>query len=302
MATTDQLRETLFELESSERQGYVPTKDGNPIGNSGVTIAGGLDLGQHDASSLRGLGLSEGLITQFSPYLGLQGAAAQARLTSSPIGVTSAQESSINNSISQGYWDELAASYQARVGSPITDLTDSQQLALHSAHFNLGSTGLFGTEGAETNLTGQLRAGDITGAANNLYRWHNAGGNRNALDPRRQAEAALFQGIIPHTELSERRDERIGVRDASTTPETNTAYMNAPYHPVDRGFTYQPPPPLTQETPPKEDAGFLSPVNDFINSLFGGDKSGKPQKEITDMIPPKTKETFKSFWDTLFGD
>jgi LysM repeat protein len=61
-------------------------------------------------------------------------------------------------------------------------------------------------------------------------------------------------------------------------------------------------PQATQEAPPKEDAGFLSPVDDFINSLFGGDKSGKPKKEITDMIPPKHKETFKSFWDELIGD
>ena len=61
-------------------------------------------------------------------------------------------------------------------------------------------------------------------------------------------------------------------------------------------------PPQQREAPPKEDAGFLSPVNDFINDLFGGDQSGKPQKEITDKIPPKTKETFQSFWDSMFGD
>jgi hypothetical protein len=53
---------------------------------------------------------------------------------------------------------------------------------------------------------------------------------------------------------------------------------------------------------PAQDAGFLSPVDDFISSLFGGDKSGKPKKEITDMIPHKHKETFKSFWDELIGD
>jgi GH24 family phage-related lysozyme (muramidase) len=57
-----------------------------------------------------------------------------------------------------------------------------------------------------------------------------------------------------------------------------------------------------QEAPPQVDAGFLDPVNDFINSIFGGDESGKPKKEITDKIPPKTKETFQSFWDIIFGD
>ena len=58
----------------------------------------------------------------------------------------------------------------------------------------------------------------------------------------------------------------------------------------------------TQEAPPQADAGFLSPVNDFINGIFGGDESGKPQKEVTELIPKKHKDTAKSLWDTIFGD
>lgn len=51
-----------------------------------------------------------------------------------------------------------------------------------------------------------------------------------------------------------------------------------------------------------KDTGVLKPVNDFINSIFGGDESGKPQKEVTEMIPKKHKDTAKSLWDTIFGD
>lgn len=58
----------------------------------------------------------------------------------------------------------------------------------------------------------------------------------------------------------------------------------------------------TTEAPPQVDAGFLSPVDDFINSWFGGNQSGKPKKEVTELIPKGTKETAKSIWDTLFGD
>ena len=61
-------------------------------------------------------------------------------------------------------------------------------------------------------------------------------------------------------------------------------------------------PQQVQEVPPQDDAGFLSPVNDFINSIFGGDESGKPQKEVTELIPKKHKDTAKSLWDTIFGD
>jgi len=61
-------------------------------------------------------------------------------------------------------------------------------------------------------------------------------------------------------------------------------------------------PPQVQEVPPEADAGFLSPVDDFINNLFGGDQSGKPKKEVTDLIPKSHKDMFTSFWDALTGD
>jgi hypothetical protein len=61
-------------------------------------------------------------------------------------------------------------------------------------------------------------------------------------------------------------------------------------------------PQQAQEAPPQADAGFLAPVDDFINDLFGGDKSGKPRKEVTEKIPKAHKDTAKSLWDTIFGD
>jgi len=61
-------------------------------------------------------------------------------------------------------------------------------------------------------------------------------------------------------------------------------------------------PQQSQGVPPKADTGFLSPVNDFINNLFGGDQSGKPQKEVTERIPKKHKDMLTSFWDAMTGD
>lgn len=57
-----------------------------------------------------------------------------------------------------------------------------------------------------------------------------------------------------------------------------------------------------KEAIPQVDAGFLSPVDDFISSLFGGDKSGKPKKEVTEMVPKPHKDMFTSFWDAMTGD
>lgn len=50
------------------------------------------------------------------------------------------------------------------------------------------------------------------------------------------------------------------------------------------------------------DAGFLDPVDDFFSNLFGGDKSGKPKKEVTEMVPKAHKDIFTSFWDAMTGD
>ena len=53
---------------------------------------------------------------------------------------------------------------------------------------------------------------------------------------------------------------------------------------------------------PEADAGFLDPVDDFFSNLFGGDKSGKPKKEVTEMVPKAHKDIFTSFWDAMTGD
>ncbi len=47
-------------------KGYVPLPDKS---KSGVTIASGFDLGQHNESDLKGLKLSAALMKKLKPYL-----------------------------------------------------------------------------------------------------------------------------------------------------------------------------------------------------------------------------------------
>lgn len=57
-----------------ETMGYVPY---DPQGNSGVTIASGLDLGQHNEEDLKRIGIPDRLVNKMKPFLRLQGEAAK---------------------------------------------------------------------------------------------------------------------------------------------------------------------------------------------------------------------------------
>src|SRR5665213_2604813 len=77
--------------------GYVPQRDGQAIGASGVTIASGFDLGQHDADELSNLNLSDDLIQKLTPYLGLRKQDAIDYLTSNPLEISQMECDEITN-------------------------------------------------------------------------------------------------------------------------------------------------------------------------------------------------------------
>lgn len=99
MPTTNMF-EFLRDVEGFKVSGYVPEdRRGNPIENSGVTIATGLDLGQQDEESLRRMGLSDELISMFRPYLGLKRGEAQRFLSENPLRLTEEQATSVEESL-----------------------------------------------------------------------------------------------------------------------------------------------------------------------------------------------------------
>ena len=309
MPTQQNKLDTLMALEASSNNAMIPMKDGSPIANSGTTIGMGIDLGAQTTNSLREMGISDTTITTLTPYLGLKGQAAKTYLDSNPLTLSQEDTTTLNTGATGSYWTNLENDYSARVGRDLSELDDNQQLSLLSSYYNLGSTGMFGTAGSETNFTTQLENKDYTGAANNMHTWSSiTSGDNASLIPRRQAEAKMFQGLIGPDGLAAERDSRIPeYRRQLAIGEAPVA----PYMAADSGLLsqvgyvpqeVQQVPQATQEAPPQADAGFLSPVDDFINNLFGGDKSGRPKKEVTELIPKKHKDKFTSFWDTLFGD
>ena len=99
MPTTNMF-DFLRDVEGFKASGYVPQdRRGNPIENSGVTIATGLDLGQQDEDSLRRMGLSDELISIFRPYLGLKRGEAQRFLSDNPLRLTAEQATFVEESL-----------------------------------------------------------------------------------------------------------------------------------------------------------------------------------------------------------
>jgi len=313
-------------LEDSSNNGMIPMKDGSPIANSGTTIGMGVDLGAQTESSLRDMGMSPATIATLKPYLGLKGQAAKTYLDSNPLTLSEGDTSTLNTGAANSYWTDLENDYNARVGRPLSELDDNKQLSLLSSYYNLGSKGLFGTADDETNFTTQLENKDYIGAANNMHTWSSiTSGDNASLIPRRQAEAQMFQGLIGPDELAEERDSRIPEyrRQLAAGEAPEAPYMAADssllsqvgYVPQETNETAQrevAPLPTwteTQEVPqvatediPKEDAGFLDPIDDFFNSLFGTQESTKPKREVTEMMPKPHKDMFTSFWDAITGD
>lgn len=63
--------DVISKLEGGQHLvGYVPTNKGQVIGQSGVTIATGVDLGQWSLTDIRKLELPQELVKKIEPYLG----------------------------------------------------------------------------------------------------------------------------------------------------------------------------------------------------------------------------------------
>ena len=130
----------IEELEGNRLDGYIP-KDGNVIlGNSGVTIASGLDLGQNSLAGLKELNLSKDLTDKLSPYLELKGTEAQAKLDSIPLNITATEALEINSAVHGKALNDLVVKYDSAVGAgEFYKLPTEAQTVIASVGFQYGN-------------------------------------------------------------------------------------------------------------------------------------------------------------------
>ena len=130
----------IREQEGFETVGYVPAENGVPIGQSGVTISVGFDLGQHNQAYLDSTGWPQTLIDKLSPYLGLTGTAAQSALTATPLTVTNAEAILIADTVHEDQAQLVIADYNASATTvPFNELPEPAQTVIASVAFQYGN-------------------------------------------------------------------------------------------------------------------------------------------------------------------
>ena len=220
MQTESQLlKNILLGLEGNEYNFYVPEKDGKVMGQSGITIGKGVDLGAQDEASLKKMGIPESIVNKIasSGYLGLKGEDAVNALNKGTLKLSAEEVDQINSLAIPHYKKEFEAALKKETGLDAQkDLTPNQRIGLTTAYFNLGN-GLFyknvetkeGTIKKPTNLRKQLANKDWTAVANNLATWNSTA--PIGLQARRQAEAKLFAGEIGLEDFVKYKDSRVAI-------------------------------------------------------------------------------------------
>lgn len=90
----------LRSVEGFELDGYIPKDDdGIIVGQSGVTVASGLDLGQQNKESLEAMGLPTSLIEKFERYFGLTKEDAEKELAANSLSITEEEANLIDNNL-----------------------------------------------------------------------------------------------------------------------------------------------------------------------------------------------------------
>ena len=180
----------------SKNVGYIPMdRQKNVIGNSGVTIGVGFDLGQHNKQQLVDMGFSNKMIKTLSPYLGKKGNEAKSFLENNEL-VLSSQPGSNQDYLetitkpTKYYSDILASKYDKATGVPgdFSRLEAPMQGAIYSVFYQLGMSnpsksapkfwkhatgknwkGLLNE--LETGAWGNKKIGEEPGQQRNRLRW-----------------------------------------------------------------------------------------------------------------------------------
>ena len=182
-----ELKALLKKLEGSSLTGYIPKG-----GESGLTIGGGFDLGQHKEEYLEGLPAS--LITKLTPFMG----AKTLEVGGKTLTLTQDEVDKLDNFVLDKKETEFKTSFEEYVG-PVSELNKNQKLALSSAYFNMGNNIFRNKEtGEPTNFVNELKnsivSKDWSAPIYNLATWH--GNRKDQPKARRTTESLVMSGSI----------------------------------------------------------------------------------------------------------
>lgn len=167
--------------EGFRTKGYIPmTRDGRIVGNSGVTIAGGLDLGQR--RHLNDLRLSSKLKDKLSPYLNLRREKALRKLKERPLVLSLKESKNLKYLVHICYFRKLKRYYKRKTGKDFLKLPRSYKTVLYNIYYNTGSIG--------KRTLNYAKSTDLIRLVHELYNYYKAGTRRDKwFGPKRAAEA-----------------------------------------------------------------------------------------------------------------
>lgn len=225
------IKKALLDLELTTTRGYIPkNNDGTVKGNSGVTIAKGFDLGQHDTNTLFRLGIPPETLVKLVPYMGKKKDDAVAALRKQPLSITPEEEQLLNDVVYEDQKQTAIKNYEKNVGFSWENLPEEVQDGIILQAFNMGE-GLYKNKGKETNFTKQLREaaqdGDYTKAAKNMAVWNPswARGGEDGLLKRAKAAADVMLGNIDVSDAGVVADDYLAkMRDGSISRNYKPEY------------------------------------------------------------------------------
>ena len=199
---TDFISAFLTRMEERYCVAYIPCRRknfdghgnaadcGEPVGQSGVTIGAGLDLGQQVEADLRRMGLDQTIIDLFAPYLGKKRQDAVAALGNAPLAINESQCDAVNRAVHGDYIRRAADLYDRNTEShSFAEQPQEAQAVIVSLFYQLGSPKPSNGHAGYPVLYGHLCRGDWRAAAHELQT-----GFRNYVYRRRQ-EGELLREI-----------------------------------------------------------------------------------------------------------
>lgn len=197
------IRRFLTKWEKRQTVAYIPCRKqnftghntvaicGEVIGQSGVTVGTGLDLGQQSEADLCRMGFDDTIISRFRPYLGKKRQAAVAALAAMPLTLSEAQCDVVDAAVHDDYICRAAALYNRNTeGKPFTELPQEAQAVIVSLFYQLGSPFPSKGHAGYPVLYGYLCRGSWQDAAHELQTGFRNYANRRAEEGRLLREVA----------------------------------------------------------------------------------------------------------------
>ena len=129
----------IEKMEGFSLKGYVPQSNGTAIGNSGVTIMCGIDLGETTPDALSDMGISDNLVDILTPYCGLKQQAAIDYLNDNPLTLTPDQGNELMTAEFNARYTQLSTIFDKYSDTNFGNLTSAQQTVVFSIFFQYGN-------------------------------------------------------------------------------------------------------------------------------------------------------------------